>query len=337
VGNWIKNKDLTRFNTFGVKSVCRAYSSVISIQDVVTTLRTAERIPFVLGGGSNMLLPEYFDAWVIHNNIKGIRVLQQDENYALIEIGGGEDWHSFVLWAIERGFGGIENLSLIPGTVGAAPVQNIGAYGVELKEVFHSLDALDLQTGMVRTFYRKDCAFGYRYSRFKGADKGRFLIATVRLTLTTNDHKISTEYGAILSELEKMDIGTPSIKDVSKAVINIRSAKLPNPSDLGNSGSFFKNPIIGPDQLKLLQQMYGDMPYYTLNADQFKVPAGWLIEQCGWKGKRIGDVGCYEKQALVIVNYGKATSKEISSFAEGVRNSVYEKFGITLEAEVNML
>lgn len=291
---------------------------------------------FVLGGGSNLLLTKDIEALVLKNEIKGIKIIRSFRHCVHVAIGGGEVWHSFVLWAIQKKLGGVENLSLIPGTVGAAPIQNIGAYGVELKDIFVKLEAIDLKTGKTRIFYKKDCQFGYRDSIFKKSLKGKVLITKVVLRLSKK-HRINASYGAIRSMLEKKQIKQPGIRDISEAVIAIRSSKLPDPAQLGNAGSFFKNPEIAQTTFNRLQKRFPNIVFYQLPEKRVKVPAGWLIEQCGWKGKRIGNTGSHAQQALVIVNYGGATGEEVKTHATNVIASVKEKFGITLVPEVNII
>jgi UDP-N-acetylmuramate dehydrogenase len=253
-----------------------------------------------------------------------------------VRAGGGENWHDFVLWTIQNGWGGLENLSLIPGTVGAAPIQNIGAYGVELRDVFHQLKALDLQTGKLKTFRHKDCQFGYRDSIFKRELRGRYFITEVTFKLSLFP-KLNISYGAIRQELAAKNITNPGIRDVSNAVIAIRSSKLPDPAKIGNSGSFFKNPEFSNRVFTKIQKLYPDMPFYPVSEERTKIPAGWLIEQCGWKGKRVGETGCHKDQALVLVNYGKASGLEVWQHAVRVMESVKERFGISLEPEVNVM
>jgi UDP-N-acetylmuramate dehydrogenase len=302
----------------------------------------------VLGGGSNLLFTKsYYDFLFIKNDIKGIKKVENTEgvsnhsitqspNHQIIEIGGGESWHDLVLWCLKNNLGGIENLSLIPGTVGAAPIQNIGAYGVELKDIFVKLEATNLQTLENQTFTHNDCRFGYRDSIFKQELKGKYLISKVYLKLTQKEHKIQTNYGDIQRLLAEWHIIEPTIQDVSKAVINIRQSKLPDPSVIGNAGSFFKNPEITQIQFDALKKDHLNIVGYPTDRG-VKVAAGWLIEQCGWKGKRYGNVGVHERQALVLVNYGKGNGLEIKQLAQRIQVSVLEKFGIELMAEVNML
>ncbi len=263
-------------------------------------------------------------------------VISEDENYVYVQAGAGVNWHSFVMYCVNRNYGGAENLSLIPGNVGASPMQNIGAYGVEIKDIFYSLEAFHLKEKVRQVFTAEDCEFGYRESVFKKKYKGMFVILNVTFRLKKKP-VFNISYGAIEAELKRMGIGELSIKAISDAVINIRTSKLPNPALLGNAGSFFKNPEIGNHELHELKGIEPGIIYYKISDDRFKVPAGWLIEQCGWKGYRKGDAGCYEKQALVLVNYGSATGKEILDLSEEIRSSVQEKFGIALEKEVNIV
>jgi UDP-N-acetylmuramate dehydrogenase len=291
----------------------------------------------ILCGGSNLLLTKDFDGLILKNEIKGIKIVEEKENEVLVKVGGGENWHQFVLWAIAQNYGGIENLSLIPGTIGAAPIQNIGAYGVELKDVFEKLEAVNLTSKRKKTFQKSDCAFGYRESVFKKALKGKYFITAVYLKLSKNKHQLNTNYGAIKAVLEKESIAQPTIKAISDAVIAIRSSKLPDPAVLGNSGSFFKNPEISLHQFKQLQQTFPNIVFYELPNEMIKVPAGWLIEQCGWKGKKVGNTGAHAQQALVLVNYGDATGAEVKRLAYQIIDSVEDKFGIRLHPEVNIM
>lgn len=283
-----------------------------------------------------MLLTQDIEKSVIHINLKGIKIVNQDENYVWVEAKAGENWHKFVLWTLDNDFGGIENLSLIPGNIGSAPIQNIGAYGVELKDVFDSCKAINIKTQKIKTFTNKECQFGYRESIFKGAEKGKYIILSVILKLTKRNHKISTSYGVIENELQKNAITNPTIQDVSKAVIAIRESKLPNPKEIGNSGSFFKNPVVSKEIFEKAQRQYPEMPFYVVSENEIKIPAGWLIEQSGFKGKRFGDAGVHEKQALVLVNYGNATGKEIYDLAKTIQQTIFDKFGIEIEMEVNV-
>ena len=333
-----KDFSLRALNTFGVEALARYYVSVHSI-DALREVLSLEEYPlkFILGGGSNLLITAPIEALVIHMNITGIITIWEDDDTVTLKVMAGENWHSFVLWTLEHGYGGLENLSLIPGQVGTAPIQNIGAYGVELKDVFVSCDAMSVDTGKLRTFSKADCNFGYRDSYFKQEGKGKFVITSVILQLTKKNHGIHTEYGAIKTELQERGIKDPGIKDVSDAVIAIRSSKLPDPATLGNSGSFFKNPVISEADFSKLKTQYPEIPGYPQEQGSVKVPAGWLIEQCGFKGKREGDAGVYEKQALVLVNHGKATGEGLLALARQVQSTVFDRFEIHIEPEVNII
>ena len=327
---------LQPYNTFGIDVAAAEFAVVRSVAELKGALAQGSRAPFILGGGSNMLLTGDLDRLVIRNAIPGINVIDDSESDVLIKVGGGVNWHQLVLWAVERGFGGIENLALIPGNAGAAPIQNIGAYGCELVQTFDHLEAVNLQSGELESFDQAACQFDYRDSLFKGERKGQFCITQIFLRLNKRPHQINDSYGAISSTLLGKEIHAPTIKDVCEAVVSIRSSKLPDPAVLGNSGSFFKNPVIPKHQWAALLAQHPELVYYP-NGDQYKIPAGWLIEQAGWKGKRVGNVGCYEKQALVIVNYGGASGQEVYDHALRVQASVEEQFGIVLTPEVNVL
>lgn len=334
------NFSLKNFNTFGIDAQTRHYvcvDNVDEVRDFILQSPLYKEMKLLLGGGSNMLLTQNIDGTVLHINIKGLKVVEENATAVILECGAGENWHQVVLWAIENNLGGIENLSLIPGNIGTAPVQNIGAYGVELKDTFHSLDAVHIKTAEVRTFSLKDCRFGYRDSIFKGEEKGNYIITHVRLKLNKPPHKISTRYGDIDKLLAERAITKPTIKDVSDAVIAIRQSKLPDPTKLGNSGSFFKNLVVDENFAAALKQKYATMPVYAAGIGQSKIAAGWLIEQAGWKGYRRRDAGVHAKQALVLVNYGKATGAEILALAHDIIADVKEKFGVELEPEVNVI
>jgi len=330
------NFSLKDYNSFGIDVQASSFYSIPSESALQTLLKNIHQPIFILGGGSNLLLTKDLTANVLYNQIEGIELVQEDEKTVHIKVGGGVVWDSCVSWAVKRNYGGIENLSLIPGSVGAAPIQNIGAYGVELKDVFVSLDAIELSTGNKKTFNKDDCAFAYRNSVFKNELKGSYFISYVTLELQKQP-ELNLSYGAIKDKLLEQDILNPSIADVSNTVKIIRRSKLPDPAELGNSGSFFKNPVITKSEFDRLEKEFDKLKYYAQKDGTFKIPAGWLIEQCGWKGKRIGNTGSYAKQALVIVNYGNATGEEIELHALNVKKSVYAKFGILLEAEVNIL
>ena len=295
-----------------------------------------QRPILILGGGSNLLFTKDFEGLVLHNAIKGMEVLNKNSTHSYIEAGAGEIWHELVLYAIDQNLGGLENLSLIPGTVGASPMQNIGAYGVEIKDVFHSLKALNIETLDERIFYHEDCEFGYRESVFKKALKGQYVILAVTFKLSKQP-TVNISYGAIEETLKTMNIEQPNIKDVSDAVCAIRRSKLPDPAKIGNAGSFFKNPEITVSHFEILKTAYPLLPSYPTSLGYIKVPAGWLIEQCGWKGKTIDNYGVHPQQALVLVNYGNAKGNDIYQLSEKIKESVLGKFKITLETEVNII
>lgn len=334
----IKNNiSLKNYNTFGIDAKARYFISVQTVDELINVLNLKEYPEkFILGGGSNMLLTGNIDALVVHINIKGIDIISKNNNTVTVKANAGENWHEFVLWALDHGFGGLENLSLIPGNVGTSPIQNIGAYGVELKDVFVTCEAIETSTYKVVSFSLKECEFGYRDSIFK-RKSGKYIVTNVTFKLTSNTHALNTSYGAIENQLNSLNITNPTIKDVSNAVIFIRKSKLPDPSEIGNSGSFFKNPVITKNDFNKLQTQFPGLPYYEVSDDEIKIPAGWLIEQCGFKGKRYGDAGVHAKQALVLVNYGNATGKEIMALAKKIQSSVKEKFGIEITPEVNIV
>jgi UDP-N-acetylmuramate dehydrogenase len=335
-----ENISLKPYNTFGIEASARYFSTFANIDELNELLSNPRfSIPgsrLILGGGSNILLTKSFDGLVLKNEIKGIEVVKEDANHFYIRTGAGENWHQFVMHCVNNNYAGVENLSLIPGNVGASPMQNIGAYGVEIKDVFYELEAFHVHDKAIQKFGLADCAFGYRESIFKNKYKGQFVITSVTYRLN-KQAKFNTSYGAIRQELEKMGVQDLSIKAISQAVINIRSSKLPDPKEVGNAGSFFKNPQILKQELQELERMHPTIPSFPTDEMHVKVPAGWLIEQCGWKGYRKGDAGCYSKQALVLVNYGKAMGKEIFDLSEKILQSVKNKFGIVLEREVNIV
>lgn len=339
-----ENISLKAYNTFGVEARARFFAEISSEEKLLLVLnqmkteKEGQELPLlILGGGSNILLTKNFDGLVIKLNLKGITEELIGDNETIVTAKAGENWHQFVLYTLSKNYGGLENLSLIPGNVGTSPIQNIGAYGVEIKDSFLSCKVLNLETLQIETLSKEDCQFGYRDSIFKREAKGKYIILEVSFRLTTQNHNIRMEYGAIRSELSAMGIETPSIQQVSEAVIRIRESKLPNPKVLGNAGSFFKNPIISTNHYRALQKTYLEISGYE-NGEQTKVPAGWLIEKAGWKGKQLGNVACHHLQALVIVNKtGNATGEEIYSFSQEIINSVKEKFEIELEREVNII
>ncbi|MGE6394821.1 UDP-N-acetylmuramate dehydrogenase [Chryseobacterium scophthalmum] len=335
-----ENFSLKPFNTFGVEAKAKYFVEVNTEQELTETLKHShtQTLPLLfLGGGSNILFTKDFDGLAIQLNLKGISEEFLNENQVLVTAKAGENWHEFVMFCLNKNYGGLENLSLIPGNVGTSPMQNIGAYGTEIKDHFVSCKVLNLQTLEVETFDLEKCRFGYRDSIFKQEGKNKYVILEVSFKLTTQNHTIKTEYGAIKSELENLGIINPTIQDVSKAVINIRQSKLPDPKNIGNAGSFFKNPTIPLAQFEGLKLKFDNIQGYP-NGNFIKVPAGWLIEQCGWKGKQIGNVASHQLQSLVIINAtGNASGKEIFDFSTLIIDSVKEKFGIELEREVNIL
>jgi UDP-N-acetylmuramate dehydrogenase len=329
---------LKPFNTFAIDVIAKHFVSVSTIDELKTVLALKEYPEkLILGGGSNMLLTKNQDKLVIHVNLKGITIVSQDDDFVTVKANAGENWHEFVLWSMKQHFGGIENLSLIPGNVGTAPIQNIGAYGVELKDSFVSCEGLSLETLETHSFSKSECNFGYRDSIFKQQEKGKYIITSVTFKFTKRNHKLNINYGTISSELESMNITKPTIQDISKAVISIRESKLPNPKIIGNSGSFFKNPVILKEAFNTLLQNFPDAPSYSVSATEVKVPAGWLIEKAGFKGKRFGDYGVHKNQALVLVNYGNAKGSEILELSKLIQKTVSRLFNIYIEAEVNIL
>ncbi|MBK6621640.1 MAG: UDP-N-acetylmuramate dehydrogenase [Saprospirales bacterium] len=332
----LENHPLTPYNTFALPARAAFFQEVNSEEELRQALRECTPPLLLLGGGSNMLLTRDWPGTVIRMAIKGRELREETGDSALVAAGAGENWHELVTWTLEQDLGGLENLSLIPGSVGAAPIQNIGAYGVELTQVFDHLEAMELSSGAIHTFDRAACRFGYRDSVFKQELKGKYAITRVYLRLQKNP-ALNTGYGAIRDILAEWGIATPTIHDVSRAVIHIRRSKLPDPALLGNAGSFFKNPEVEAAQLQALLQAHPNLVHYPLPGGRAKIPAGWLIEQCGWKGKRVGNTGCHAQQALVLVNYGGATGAEIWEHARRVADSVKEQFGVELGVEVNVV
>lgn len=317
--------------------VAREFITIESKKDLIAALNTNPSNMLILGGGSNILLTKDVDALVLHINIKGIKVVSNSENNVRVEVAAGENWHEFVSWCLDKNYGGVENLSLIPGNVGTAPIQNIGAYGVELKDSFVSCQALDVDTKELRTFTKKDCNFGYRNSVFKEELKGQYIITSVIFELSSHQHITKTNYGAIEAELKKNGVVNPTIQDISTAVISIRNSKLPNPKVLGNSGSFFKNPVIAHSKFEIIKEQFPDIPHYIVSDATVKIPAGWLIETAGFKGKKFGSYGVHDKQALVLVNYGNASGKDLLQLSIQIQEAILIIFGIHLESEVNIL
>lgn len=334
-----ENVSLQPYNSFGIDVKARWFIEINSLtmatEFLVDNLNAGQAV-WILGGGSNLLLKGDLEGLVLRNSIKGREIVRQDEKHVYLKVGAGENWHELVLYCLGNDWGGIENLSLIPGCVGAAPIQNIGAYGVELKDFFVELETLSLATGNPRTFDHGACDFAYRDSYFKGYGKGKYLITSVTLRLDKAPHHLNVAYGAIETALQARHQAPYTIQEVSRAVIAIRQSKLPDPAKIGNSGSFFKNPVISESAFAELQLQYPEVPHYPQADGQVKVPAGWLIEQAGWKGKRIDNYGVHAKQALVLVNYGGASGKEIFELSTQILSSVKEKFAIQLEREVNV-
>ena len=330
------NFSLKNYNTFGIDAKANEFVSVTSVTELKKVLHLHKNI-FILGGGSNMLLTQDISKLVVHINLKGKEIVEENEDFAIVKAQAGENWHEFVLWCIAQNLGGIENLSLIPGNVGTTPIQNIGAYGVEIKDTMFSCEALHLNSLEIEHFTNAKCKFEYRESVFKNELKNQYIITSVCFKLTKKNHKVSTTYGAIETELQHQNIQNPTLKDVSNAVIAIRQSKLPDPKELGNSGSFFKNPIITKGAFEKAKALHHEMPHYVVSETEVKVPAGWLIEQAGFKGKRFGDAGVHKNQALVLVNYGTATGAEIVALSRNIQQTILEKFGIAIEAEVNII
>ncbi|MFL1013170.1 UDP-N-acetylmuramate dehydrogenase [Flavisericum labens] len=333
-----QNISLKPFNTFGIDVLSKHFVSVQSIDELKVVLNLdnhSEKL--ILGGGSNMLLTKNFNGLVVHIDLKGIDIISENDEHVFVKARAGENWHEFVVWCINNNFGGVENLSLIPGNVGTAPIQNIGAYGVELKDVFDSCEAISLDTIKAKTFTKAECKFGYRNSIFKQEAKGKYIITSVIFKLTKHNHNLNVNYGTITTELAKRGIDQPSIKDISKAVIAIRESKLPNPKEIGNSGSFFKNPVISKKHFEKILENFEDAPSYAVSDNEVKVPAGWLIEKAGFKGKRFGNYGVHKKQALVLVNYGGANGTDILELSKLIQKTIKRIFNISIEAEVNIL
>jgi UDP-N-acetylmuramate dehydrogenase len=335
-----ENVSLLPFNTFHIAAKARFFVEITSIDELqkVLALPAYQNVKkLILGGGSNVLfINDFYDGLVIKIAISGMDVVQETAEHVKLGVGAGVVWHDLVLFCLQNGYAGIENLSLIPGTVGAAPMQNIGAYGIELKEVFDSLEAVHITTGTLRSFSKTECRFGYRESVFKHELKDQYIITKVYFTFSKTP-VFNVSYGAIADTLREMNVQELSIRAVSEAVCKIRRSKLPDPAELGNAGSFFKNPEIPKSQYEELVRTYPSIPGYPTGADSVKVPAGWLIEQCGWKGKQVGRAGVHKHQALVLVNYDNARGEEIKALSEQVQHSVFEKFGIHIHAEVNFV
>ncbi len=333
-----KNISLKNYNTFGIDVKAKFFCEINSINELEQALQL-EDYPkkFIVSGGSNMLFTKNVDALVLYINIKGITILEESNDHVILKVMAGEIWHDMVLWTLDHDYGGLENMSLIPGNTGTAPIQNIGAYGVELKDTFVSCEAMEIGTQTLRRFTKEQCNFGYRDSYFKNKGKGKYIITSVTFKLTKRQHQLNTSYGAIEEELGRKGITKPTIKDVSNAVVTIRRSKLPDPKVLGNSGSFFKNPVLNKTEFGSFIVSHPKAKFYKISDDLYKIPAGWLIEQCGYKGKRFGNTGVHKDQALVLVNYGNATGKDIMGLANTIMESVYETYKIRIIPEVNII
>lgn len=332
---------LLPYNTFRIEAFARYFAEVESVSDAIELFQSdifQNNPVLILGGGSNILLTGDFEGLVMKNRLRGIHVVNEDSDRITLTVAGGENWHEFVLYCVDRDFGGIENLSLIPGTVGAAPMQNIGAYGVEIREVVEHVEAVEIATGRRRTFSNHECHFGYRESIFKQELKGKYFISSITLSLTRRNHRFNISYGAIADYLKSAGSSQDlSVRRISDAVIAIRRSKLPDPADIGNAGSFFKNPSVTADKYQMLKKEFPTMPTFPSENHQFKIPAAWLIEQCGWKGKTFGAIGVHKHQALVLVNYGGGEGRYIWDLAMRIQQSVREKFDISLQPEVNVI
>ncbi len=334
-----KDYPLKNKNSFGVPASAKYFAEIETIEQLIVLLKNPElknESKLILGGGSNILLTKDFEGIVIANRIKGIKILSENDDEVIISSGGGVVWDDLVEFTVARNFGGLENLTLIPGTVGAAPIQNIGAYGVELKDTFVSLKAMELSSFELREFQREDCNFGYRDSVFKQKYKGKYFIYEVTFRLKKNP-ELNISYKSLKEEFEKIENLDPTVRIISEIVKKIRTSKLPDPKILGNAGSFFKNPELNKEEFEVLKTQYEDLPFYKIDDDIFKVPAGWLIEKCGLRGFRDGNVGTYPNQALVIVNYGVNSGEEIKNFSKKIQQIVFDKFGVNLQSEVNII
>ena len=333
-----ENISLQPFNSFGIEVYAKyfaSFNSIDQLQELIASTQHKKNTHLILGGGSNILFTKNIEALVMKNEIEGVEVIEEQDDFILVQVGAGMNWHQFVVYCIHHGYAGIENLALIPGSIGASPMQNIGAYGVEIKDVFHSLEAIDIHDGNTKIFTNSECEFGYRESIFKNKYKDQFVITSVTYRLSKKP-VFNTTYGAIQQEIDEMGIKDLSIKAIAQAVMNIRNSKLPDPLKIGNAGSFFKNPEIETGEFEKLKVAFPSLVGYPTKKDIIKIPAGWLIEQAGWKGFREGDAGCYDKQALVLVNYGKATGLQILDLSERIIKSVQSTFGILLQREVNV-
>ena len=336
----LENVDLQSLNTFGLKVTASRFVTITSKENAKALFQSPlfmESKHLILGGGSNMLFTKDFEGLVVKVELRGIEILDENEDAVTLKVGAGENWHQFVLHCVERNWGGVENLSLIPGTVGAAPIQNIGAYGVEIKNIITSVEGIEIDTGKLKTFSNSECNFGYRDSIFKQSEKDKYLISSITLILTKKNHQFNSSYGAIEEILKQQGTSHPTVKSISDAVIQIRRSKLPDPQVVGNAGSFFKNPTIDTNLYESIKKDYPSFPSYPLADGLVKIPAAWLIEQCGWKGKTFDHIGVHKNQALVLVNYGGGEGNKIWQLALDIKSSVQQKFNITLQPEVNVI
>lgn len=335
-----ENIDLLPYNTFKISARARYFTSVSSLAGAVEVFQSKlfrKNRTLILGGGSNLLFTGDFSGLVVKNELKGIHIVKETEDRITLTVASGENWHGLVMYAVERNLGGIENLSLIPGTVGAAPMQNIGAYGVEIKDVIEKVQGIDLATGDIRDFDNVACKFGYRESVFKNDLKDKVFISSITLTLTKKDHQFKTSYGSVMDVLRDRKVQKVTVRAISEAIIDIREKKLPDPNLIGNAGSFFKNPSVPPDEFRALKNNFSSIPSFAGENNLIKIPAAWLIEQCGWKGKTLENIGVHRHQALVLVNYGGGDGKKIQQLAADIQASVEQKFNIHLQPEVNIV
>lgn len=334
-----ENYSLKKLNTFGIRAFAKHYTEIDTLtgfQEILSANPYKAEQKLILGGGSNILFTKNFNGIVLKNNLKGVTLVEETDDHYFVKAGAGEVWHEFVMHCVVNDYAGLENLSLIPGCVGASPMQNIGAYGVEIKDSFYELEALKIDDLTLHIFSSADCKFGYRESVFKHEYKNQFIITSVTYKLLKKP-VFNTSYGAVEKELEAMGVNELTVQAISKAVCNIRSSKLPDPAKIGNAGSFFKNPEITTDKFNILKQDFPELVSYNLPNANVKLAAGWLIEQCGWKGKIIGDAGVHKLQALVLVNYNNASGNQIYQLSQQIMDSVKEKFNVTLEREVNII
>ena len=331
-----ENYSLKKYNSFNIDVVAKEFIQINSVKELIDLQKNLKnKNKLFIGGGSNILFTNNYEGLVVHINLKGISVKKINENFSEIKVMSGENWNELVNWCIENNLGGIENLSLIPGNVGAAPIQNIGAYGVELKDVFISCEVYDLNTEKLNIYNLNDCKFGYRDSIFK--KNKNLIVVSVKMKLSSKNHKINTSYGGINDELKKLNIKEPTIKDISNVVCEIRNKKLPNPNKIGNAGSFFKNPIVNSKKINWLKENFNNIPFYKIDENSYKIPAAWLIETSGFKGKDFGNFGVHKTQPLVLVNYGKASGGDINKLSLSIKEVVNKIFKIELETEVNII